>query len=50
MILDYLGRKEAADALLSAIKKVVKNNLENSERGKMEYSAEEVCDLLIDYL
>jgi isocitrate/isopropylmalate dehydrogenase len=29
MILDYLGKKEAADAFLSAIKKVVKNNLEH---------------------
>jgi 3-isopropylmalate dehydrogenase len=50
MMLDYLGEEEAADALLSAIKKVVKNNLESLEAGKMGYSTKEVGDLVVDYL
>jgi 3-isopropylmalate dehydrogenase len=50
MMMVYLGEKKAADALLSAIKKVVKNNLESLEAGKMGYSTKEVGDLVVDYL
>jgi len=50
MMLDYLGEEEAADALLSAIKKVVENDLESLEAGKMGYSTKEVGDLVVDYL
>ena len=50
MMLDYLGEEEAADALLRAIKKVVENDLESLEAGKMGYTTKEVGDLVINYL
>jgi 3-isopropylmalate dehydrogenase len=50
MMLDYLGEEEAAGVLLEAIKKVVKNDLESLEAGKMGYGTKEVGDLVLGYI
>lgn len=50
MMLDYLGEKTAADALLNAVKKVVKNKLKSLEAGKMGFGTSEVGDLVVNYL
>jgi 3-isopropylmalate dehydrogenase len=50
MMLDYLGEEEAAGVLLEAIKKVVKNDLESLEAGKMGYGTKEVGDLVVGYI
>jgi 3-isopropylmalate dehydrogenase len=50
MMLDYLGEEEAAGVLLEAIKKVVENDLESLEAGKMGYGTKEVGDLVVSYL
>jgi 3-isopropylmalate dehydrogenase len=50
MMLDYLGEKEVARALLDAIKKVVKDDLKSLEAGKMGYGTKEVGDLVVGYL
>jgi 3-isopropylmalate dehydrogenase len=50
MMLDYLGEEEAAGVLLEAIKKVVKNDLESLEAGKMGYGTKEVGDLVVNYI
>ena len=50
MMLDYLGEEEAAGVLLEAIKKVVKNDLESLEAGKMGYGTKEVGDLVVSYI
>ncbi len=50
MMLDYLGEKKAADVLLGAIKKVVKNDLKGLEAGKMGYGTREVGDLVAKYI
>ena len=46
MLLDHLGEKEAAYALLSAIQAVIKNDLKSLEAGKMGYGTREVGDLV----
>ncbi|UCB50900.1 MAG: 3-isopropylmalate dehydrogenase [Deltaproteobacteria bacterium] len=50
MMVDYLGEEEAAGVLLEAIKKVVKNDLESLEAGKMGYGTKEVGDLVVGYI
>jgi 3-isopropylmalate dehydrogenase len=50
MMLEYLGEKEAAEALQKAIKKVVRDDLKSLEAGKMGYSTQEVGDLVAGYL
>jgi 3-isopropylmalate dehydrogenase len=50
MMLEYLGEQEAAGALQSAIKKVVRDDLKSLEAGKMDYSTEEVGDLVVHEL
>jgi 3-isopropylmalate dehydrogenase len=50
MMLEYLGEEEAAGILLEAIKKVVKNDLESLEAGKMGYGTKEVGDLVVGYI
>jgi 3-isopropylmalate dehydrogenase len=50
MMLDYLGEKEAAEVLLSAIKKVVKDHLKSLDAGKMGYGTREVGQLVVSYI
>jgi 3-isopropylmalate dehydrogenase len=50
MMLEYLGEEEAAGILLEAIKKVVKNDLERLEAGKMGHGTKEVGDLVVSYI
>ena len=50
MMLDHIGEKEAAGVLLEAIKKVVKNDLQTLEAGKMGYGTKEVGDLVVSYI
>ncbi|MBW2093472.1 MAG: 3-isopropylmalate dehydrogenase [Deltaproteobacteria bacterium] len=47
MMLDYLGEDTAAQAVLAAIKKVVKNDLQSLSAGRMGYSTSEVGDLVV---
>jgi 3-isopropylmalate dehydrogenase len=50
MMVEHLGEDEAAEALQTAIKKVVRHNLKSLEAGKMGYRTEEVGDLVVGYL
>jgi len=50
MLLDYLGEKEAGEIILSAIKRVVKNDLKSMDAGKMGRSTTEVGDLVSSYI
>lgn len=50
MMLDYLEEKKAAEALLEAVKKVVKNDVKSLDAGKMGYSTREVGDLVVQYI
>jgi len=50
MMLDYLEEKEAASLLLAAIKKVIENDLESMDAGKMGYGTREVGDLVAGYV
>ncbi|MFH0845235.1 MAG: 3-isopropylmalate dehydrogenase [Pseudomonadota bacterium] len=50
MMLDHLGEKEAAELLLNAIKRVVKERLKSIEAGKMGFGTKEVGDLVVSYL
>lgn len=50
MMLDHLGEKEAAEAMLSAIKKVVKDHLKSLDAGKMGYGTREVGQLVVSYI
>ena len=50
MMLEYLGKKEAARGLIDAIKRVVKDDLKSLEAGKMGYGTKEVGDLVVGYL
>lgn len=50
MMLDYLEEEEAAEMLLDAIKKVVKNDLKSMDAGKMGHSTKEVGDLVTNYI
>jgi 3-isopropylmalate dehydrogenase len=47
MMLAYLKEKEAANVLLAAIKKVVKDDLKSLEAGKMGFGTKEVGDLVV---
>ena len=50
MMLEHLGEAEAATVLLTAIKKVVKNDLKSLEAGKMGVGTKEVGDLVAGYI
>lgn len=50
MMLDHLGEKAAAELLLNAIKKVVKDHLKGIEAGKMGFGTREVGDLVASYI
>jgi 3-isopropylmalate dehydrogenase len=50
MMLDYLGENEAAETLLEAIKRVLKNHLRAMDAGKMGFGTSEVGDLVVSYL
>lgn len=50
MMLDYLGEKEAASLISDAAKRVIKENLESLDAGKMGYGTTEVGDLVVSYL
>jgi 3-isopropylmalate dehydrogenase len=50
MMLDYLGEEAAAQAVLDAIRKVVKEDLKGLGAGKMGYSTSEVGDLVVQAL
>ncbi len=47
MMLEYLGEDQAAASLQDAIRKVVENDIESLEAGKMGYSTQEVGDLVV---
>ena len=46
MMLAYLGEEEAAESLLAAVKKVVKEKIASLDAGKMGYSTSDVGDLV----
>jgi len=48
MMLEYLGEEEAAQAVLGAMKKVVKEDLKSLNAGRMGYSTSEVGDLVVE--
>lgn len=50
MMLDYLEERKAADVLLEAVKKVVKNDVKSLDAGKMGYGTREVGDLVVQYI
>jgi len=47
MMLEYLGEDAAAQAVLAAMKKVVKEDLKSLSAGRMGYSTSEVGDLVV---
>ena len=50
MMLDYLDETEAADTLMGAMAKVLKNDLKSMDAGKMGYGTSEVGDLVAGYV
>jgi len=50
MMLEYIGEKDVADHLLMAITKVVKDDLESLEAGRMGFTTSEVGDLVVKRL
>ncbi|MCD6561207.1 MAG: 3-isopropylmalate dehydrogenase [Deltaproteobacteria bacterium] len=50
MMLEYLGEKEAAQLILNAVKKVVKDDLQGMGAGKMGYGTKEAGDLAAGYI
>jgi 3-isopropylmalate dehydrogenase len=50
MLLDFLGEKEAAQAIEKSVAYVTGNKLESMAAGKMGYSTTEVGQLVIDNL
>jgi 3-isopropylmalate dehydrogenase len=50
MMVDYLGEKEAADTMLGAVKKVLKEDLKGLEAGKMGFGTREVGDLVVSHI
>ncbi len=50
MMLDHLEEKQAAGLLLKAIKRVLKNDLESLEAGKMGPTTSEAGDLVVSYI
>ena len=50
MLVDYIGEKEAADMVLGAVKKVLKEDLKGLEAGKMGFGTKEVGDLVVSYI
>ncbi len=50
MMLAELGEAQAAEAVETAIKKAVKNDLASLSAGKMGYTTAEVGDLVRDYV
>ncbi|OPX29818.1 MAG: 3-isopropylmalate dehydrogenase [Candidatus Omnitrophica bacterium 4484_171] len=50
MMLDFLGQKDAAEAVEESVKKVVKSKLESLSAGRMGYSTTEVGDLVVKNL
>jgi 3-isopropylmalate dehydrogenase len=50
MMLEYLGEKDAAGAVLQAVQRAVKEDLKGLEAGKMGFGTREVGDLVASYL
>ncbi len=50
MMLDYLDETEAAETLMGAMAKVLKNDLKSMDAGKMGYGTSEVGDLVAGYV
>jgi len=50
MMVEYLGEKEAAGIMLSAIKQTVKNDVRTLEAGKSGYGTKEIGDLVVGYI
>jgi len=50
MMLDFLGQKDAAEAVEESVKKVVRGKLESLSAGRMGYSTTEVGDLIVNNL
>ena len=50
MMLDYLDEKDVSSKVLAALKKVIKEDLDSVEAGKMGYGTKEVGDLVANYL
>ncbi len=48
MMLEYLGEEKSAQAVLTAMKKVVKEDLESLDAGRMGHSTSEVGDLVAE--
>lgn len=50
MMLEYLDEPRAAEGLMEAMKKVLKNDLKGMDAGKMGYGTSEVGDLVVGYI
>lgn len=50
MMLDHIGEEEAATLLSKAIRKVVREDLQSMEAGRMGYGTEEVGDLVAKFV
>ncbi len=50
MMLEYLGEKEAAEAIEHSVMKVTSEKLKSLSAGKMGYSTSEVGDLVVNFL
>jgi 3-isopropylmalate dehydrogenase len=50
MMLAHLGEEAAADRLLAAVKRVVREKIKSLDAGKMGYSTKEVGDLVVESL
>ena len=48
MMLEYLGEEKSAQAVMTAMKKVAKEDLESLDAGRMGHSTSEVGDLVAD--
>jgi 3-isopropylmalate dehydrogenase len=50
MMLEHLREEKAADILLEAVKKAIKNDIKSLDAGKMGYGTREVGDLIVKYI
>ena len=50
MLLDNLGEEKASRQVEDAIKRVVKNDLQSMDAGRMGYTTQEVGDLVAEYI
>jgi 3-isopropylmalate dehydrogenase len=50
LLLETLGKKEAADSVEKAVVRVLSNDLKSLDAGRMGYSTSEVGDRVAEYL